>query len=158
LISVGITAFSIVLLASVVYGLRAAASPRLDAPAAAAGASAPQVSTGLDGAAVVQNSQISPQAAVTLASEFLNRADPFSVQLADYNGVQAYKITFSSGDLVYISLSGQVLGSLPAPVQMASSNSNPKERETRGGGGAGGDDHPGEDAAQAPEHEVEVGN
>jgi hypothetical protein len=155
LISVGITAFSIVLLASVVYGLRAAASPRLDPLAAASGASAAQVSTEPEGAAVVRSSQISPQAAVTLASEFLNRTDPFSVQLADYNGVQAYMVTFSSGDLVYISLSGQVLGSVPAPVLMASSNPNPKEQETRGGGR---DDHPGEDSVQAPEHEAEVGN
>jgi hypothetical protein len=64
-------------------------------------------------------------------------------------------VTFSSGDLVYISLSGQVLGSVPAPVLMASSNPNPKEQETRGGGR---DDHPGEDSVQAPEHEAEVGN
>jgi hypothetical protein len=60
--------------------------------------------------------------AAGLASEFLGRTDAYSVELAQYNGVQAYKVTFLSRDVVYVSFDGQVLGSelptvhLPAPT------------------------------------------
>ena len=65
-------------------------------------------------------------------------------------------VTFSSGDVVYISLQGQVLGSVPAGVEMASSNSGRKDWDSRGGGG--GDDGHEEDDEHESEHEGEAGD
>lgn len=154
LISAGITAFSIVLMVTVVYGLRAAAGPQVAPSTSALGAAVAQVSPHLEDNAEMLSPTVSPQAAAVVASEFLDRADATTVQLANYHAAEVYLVTFSSGDAVYISLSGQVLGSVPAPVQMASSNRNRKEREGPGGGGTGA----GGDGAGEPEHEVEAGD
>ena len=44
---------------------------------------------------------------LTLASQVINRTDLFSVEITQFDGVDAYLVTFSSGDLVYVSLDGQ---------------------------------------------------
>ena len=154
LVSAGITAFSIVLMVTVVYGLRAAAGPQSAPSTSASGAAMAQASPHLEDNAKMPSPTVSPQAAAVTASEFLDRTDAITVQLASYNGVEAYLVAFSSGDAVYISLSGQVLGAVPGPVQMASSNRDRKEREGPGGGGTGS----GGEGAKEPEHEVEAGD
>jgi hypothetical protein len=50
------------------------------------------------------------QEAALVAANFLGRTDLYSVENAIWNGVSVYKVTFSSGDIVYVSLDGQVLG------------------------------------------------
>ncbi len=156
LISVSITAFSVVLLATVVYAVRAAAKARTSPVAAISGATKLEVSPELEAAAEVASPRISPQAAVDAASEFLKRQDAFSVQLASYNGVTAYMVTFSSGDLVYVSLQGQVLGVVPAGVEMVNSNPGRHEQESRVGGGDGG--HEDGESEHESEHETEAGD
>jgi hypothetical protein len=158
LISVGVTAFSIVLMVSVVYGLRVAASSR-SAPLTAM-PSAPALATNpeLAAAAEVPMVRISPQAAVTVASGFLNRTDAYSVQLLDYNGQQAFIVTFSSGDVVYVSLGGEVLGSVPAGVEMASANKERDDRDGRGGNDEHDDDREHEEEEHEEEHESEGGD
>jgi hypothetical protein len=47
--------------------------------------------------------------AVSVAAQFMNRQDVYSVETATYNQVQAFKVTFSSGDIVYVGLDGQVI-------------------------------------------------
>ena len=128
LISAVVTAFSLVMLASVVYAYRVMAAER---PANAAVASQISGSPNVPVAVPAAPVDISPQDAAAAAAKFLDRADPFSVQLTQYNGAQSYKVTFSSGDVVYLSLSGQVLASVPAAAQIASAS-------TAGGGGGGG--------------------
>jgi hypothetical protein len=105
---------------------------------------------------------VTPEAAATLASEFLGREDAFSVQLTDYKGAPAYMVTFSSGDVVYVALDGQVLGYVPAVVQMANADPDAEDRESRNDGS--GEDHEDdshsevheEDHADEPEVEVRV--
>jgi hypothetical protein len=154
LISVAITAFSIVVLSSVVYGLRAAASSRPDPVAAVTSVLEVGLSPELAAASGFASPRISPQAAVTVASEFLGRTDAYSIQLTDYKGQPAFKVTFTSGDVVFVSVAGQVLEVIPAPVQMANAN---KHREVEGGrgGSSGGDDHEKGEDEHEEEHESE---
>jgi uncharacterized membrane protein len=67
--------------------------------------------------------QISPQDAAQIAAQYMGRTDLYSVEGATYNGADVYKVTFSSGDIVFISPAGQVLSVLAAPSQNASNNS-----------------------------------
>jgi hypothetical protein len=98
-------------------------------------------------AAPVQAQSVSPQDAAAIAAKFLSRTDLYSVELADFNGAQTYKVTFSSGHIVYVSLTGQVLAALPPqPTVVAASPSGKRHggggAEPRGGDGEheGGDD------------------
>ncbi len=93
---------------------------------------------------------LTPEEAAALAAQVIGRTDLYSVETALYNEVvSAYLVTFTSGDLVYVSLDGQILsiGKLaptyvsapPAPVN----NNNEKHKRPRptpppGGGGEGG--------------------
>ena len=76
-------------------------------------------------APVVQTtqSQISPEQAAQLAAQYWGRNDLYSVESTLVKGMDAYKVTFSSGDVVYISPVGQVLGVFAAP-KVAPQNSS----------------------------------
>jgi hypothetical protein len=75
-------------------------------------------------------SGVSPKKAAQIAANYLNQTDLYSVEIAPYNGASAYLVTFTSGDLVYVSLDGQVLFVKAAKGQIAS-----------GGGGGKGHEH-----------------
>lgn len=88
-------------------------------------------------AAVVPSQEISapvinltPEAAAALASKILGRTDLYSVEVTQFEGVDAYLVTFSSGDLVYLSLNGQALSISKLPVTVIT--------QTKRGGGGGG--------------------
>jgi uncharacterized membrane protein len=99
--------------------------------------------------ALQNNVQAAPQAAATtatpqqaaqIAAQYLNETSIYSVESLPLNGQPVYKVTFSSGDIAYVSLDGQVLG-----VQMAPSQANPSNLLASRGGEhenekAGGDD------------------
>ena len=57
----------------------------------------------------VQQSELTPEQAAQVAATFMNRQDLYSVENAFLNGEIAYKVTFSSGDIVYLSTTGSVL-------------------------------------------------
>lgn len=136
LISAAVTTFSVVLLASVVYAYQAmAASPSAtiaDSGQAAAVAQS-AVSVAADPASAPN---VSPQEAAAAAATFMNRKDALSVELTVFDGSQAYKVTFSSGDIAYVSLSGQVLATLPSPVAAVSFAPIPRPIGVHGGGHA----------------------
>jgi hypothetical protein len=52
---------------------------------------------------------VDPQTAANLAAEAINRQDVYSVETSTYEGAEAYKVVFSSGDVVYIAPDGTVL-------------------------------------------------
>src|SRR4030042_3886847 len=110
LFSVAITAFSAVLLASAIYGYRVSAKPRL-APAASMPAigpevSAPDQSTELLSVAPQLISSVTPKAAAAAAAGYLGRPELYSVELTQLKGIPAYKVTFISGDVVFLALEG----------------------------------------------------
>ncbi len=144
-ISATVTAFIMALTAGAIYAYRnsqdaavtvqqqpasqASTSLQLAAPTAAAPAApaaAPQT--------------VAPQDAASIAAKSINRTDLYSVELTTYQAVQAYKVTFSSGDIVYVGLTGQVLGSElpPAPAVLTQSGGY-----SGGGGGGGYHEHEG---------------
>jgi hypothetical protein len=59
---------------------------------------------------------ITPEAAAAVASKVLGRTDLYSVEISQFEGAEAYLVTFSSGDIVYLSLDGQVLSISKLPV------------------------------------------
>jgi hypothetical protein len=71
--------------------------------------------------AAVVPAAISAQQASQVAAQYMGRSDLYAVEDASLNGISAYKVTFSSGDVVYISQQGQVLSAVAAP----SFNTNP---------------------------------
>lgn len=89
------------------------------------------VSVPLAPAVPTQSLNISPEAAADIAGKVLGRTDMYSVEITQFEGVDAYLVTFSSGDLVYLSLDGQVLSISKLAVTVISQPSG-------GGGGNGG--------------------
>ena len=99
--------------------------------------------------------------AAAIAAKVIGRTDLYSVETTQLEGVDAFMVTFSSGDLVYIGMDGQVLLVSEIPVTTVVAQSSHRS----GGGGSGqgsdgGDDHEGEheDEYEAehedePEHE-----
>jgi hypothetical protein len=91
---------------------------------------------------------LAPEAAAALASETLGRTDLYSVELSQFEGVDAYLVTFSSGDIVYVGLDGQILSISKLPVTTVVA-------QTRGGGGGGGNNNASSEGEHEGEHEDE---
>ena len=51
---------------------------------------------------------VAPEDAAALAAQVIGRDDLYSVEVTDLDNETVFLVTFSSGDLVYISLDGQV--------------------------------------------------
>ena len=81
--------------------------------------------------APVQTANVAPEAAAAIAGKVIGRSDLYSVEVTQFEGKDAYLVTFSSGDLVYLSLDGQVLSISKLPVTVITQ---------RRPGGNGGDD------------------
>jgi hypothetical protein len=93
---------------------------------------------------VTTSSSLALEQAAQVAAQYLGRTDLYSADETVLNGMKAFLVTFSSGDVVYVSPDGQVLAYIPAavvsyqnplssqPVQPGSSYSNDD--------GGGGDD------------------
>jgi hypothetical protein len=104
--------------------------------AEAAKASAPVLAVAQPAPTVVPTAQplvVTPEQATTIAVEFLGDSNVYSVESVDYEGAPAYLVTFSSGDLVYVSPMGEVVANtkMEPVIVVASSGSN-------GGGNGGG--------------------
>jgi len=80
---------------------------------------------------------ISPEDAATIAAQYMGRSDLYSVESTSLYGNTVYKVVFSSGDIVYIGLDGQVIGVAPAQVAAP----DPSNRFGRSGGHYDDDDH-----------------
>jgi len=81
--------------------------------------------------AEVQPINLTPEEAAGLAAQVIGREDLYSVEVSDLNGETVFMVTFSSGDLVYVSLDGQILSIGKVPVETVVVNSG-------GGGNKGG--------------------
>lgn len=97
--------------------------------------------------AEVQPVDFTPEQAAALAAQVLGHDDLYSVEVNDLNGETVYMVTFTSGDLVYVSLDGQIRSVGKVQVQTVVVNSG------GGGGGGGGDDSPSQAPASGQSHE-----
>jgi hypothetical protein len=147
-IATALTTFVLAVLGAVVYAYRAPAVPgsvsaqpvnsqsvSLAAPEAAA---PPAAATA---------AMVSPQQAASLAAGYINRTDLYSVELADFNGVQTYKVVFSSGDIVYVGLDGSLVAAVPPQpaVVVSASGAGQGKGASRGQGGGEGEREGGDD-------------
>ena len=77
--------------------------------------------------------------AASLASNVIGRTDLYTAEIAPLNGVDTYLVTFSSGDIVYVSMNGQILSISKLPVTVilsAPSGGNNKNGGNNNGGGS----------------------
>ena len=91
-----------------------------------------------------QSVNITPDAATAIASKVLGRTDLYSVEVTQFEGADAYLVTFSSGDLVYLSLDGQVLSISKIKVDTVKKWSGGGNSGSRGGNTGGGQPSGGE--------------
>jgi hypothetical protein len=88
--------------------------------------------------------QISPEQAAQLAARYWGRNDLYSVESTQVNGISAYKGTFTSGDVVYISPDGSLVGVYAAP-RVAPQNSSLSFQPAQPSFQFSDDDHGGDD-------------
>jgi len=81
---------------------------------------------------------LTPDQAVTIASKLMGQTSVYSIETVTYQGNPVYMVTFSSGDIVYVSMDGKVVGSVAAQ-QNAQQNTTVNHRVVVVGGGH--DDH-----------------
>jgi hypothetical protein len=96
-------------------------------------------------APVPSQNVITPQQAADIASNALGQTSVYSVEAVSMSGQNLYKVTFSSGDIVYVTMDGQVAGSVSArqsvsPNTLASGGGHEGEHEHENEHGDGGDD------------------
>jgi hypothetical protein len=85
----------------------------------------------------VQPVNFTPDQAAALAAQVLGHDDLYSIEVTDLNDETVYMVTFSSGDLVYVSMDGQIRSIGKVQVETVVVNSG-------GGGGnrnKGGNDN-----------------
>jgi hypothetical protein len=73
--------------------------------------------------------EITPEQAAQVAANFMGDGRIYSVETGAVRGIPLYKVTFSSGAIVYVSMDGQVVGS-QAPLITSNNNVG----SSRGGG------------------------
>jgi uncharacterized membrane protein YgcG len=84
--------------------------------------------------------------AAALASNVIGRTDLYTAENAQLDGVDSYLVTFSSGDIVYVSLDGKIMSISKLPVVFIASQSS---SQAGGGGGGGGGGHNGSNASSS---------
>lgn len=152
-ISAAITAFILAITAGTVYAYKT-----LAASASSSQSQSNQTNTTTQLVASSSTSSeapdVSPQDAASVAAKFLGRTDLYSAELANYQGAQSYKITFTSGDVVYVSMKGIVVGSElpPTPVPVVITQWSGGGGGHHWSGGSGGSSEGG------AEHESESGD
>jgi hypothetical protein len=92
---------------------------------------------------------ITPEEAAQVASQVLGSDKLLSAESSNFNGVDAYLITFTNKDVAYIGLDGQVLSvqvapvvySVAAPVKKKSKNNNNKSSNNQSSSSSSGGEH-----------------
>ena len=87
-------------------------------------------------------SMITPEEAAQLAALVVGNTNLLSAESSSINGVNAYMVTFTNKDVVYVGLDGQILGVQVAPVVM---NIVQPVRVNNNNNGGGGNDENHED-------------
>jgi CBS-domain-containing membrane protein len=83
-----------------------------------------------------QATTISPEDAAAIASKYWGQSSVYTVEVVPVRGENMYQVTFSSGDVVFVDMNGQVAGAITA-TQLASLNVQ-SQSSSRGGSASGG--------------------
>lgn len=137
-ISAALTTFALVMLYSLVSAYRGIANSTVATAEPAVATIAPDP-TEVPTLAPTQT-VVTPEQAAQLAAQVLGHNDLQSAESANMNGTDAYKITFLSGDVVYVGLNGQILSVQAAPQVVTVQAAQPvaSKHKNKGGGGGGG--------------------
>jgi hypothetical protein len=79
-----------------------------------------------------QATSVTPEDAAAIASNYWGLTSVYSVEVVSVKGENMYQVTFSSGDLVFVDMNGQIAGAITA-TQLASLNVQVGSREASGG-------------------------
>jgi hypothetical protein len=118
-ISAALTTFILVVMFGVVSAYQTIVKSSAQALAAPFQPTAVQMAS-MPPAAPADVAPISPQDAAALAAQVINRTDLFSAEITQFNGVDVYLVTFSSGDLVYVGFDGRILSMAKTPLTVVS--------------------------------------
>jgi uncharacterized protein YpmB len=107
-LSVAITTFILVIVGGVFSIYRALASTGVPVAQVqpVSQAIAPEINVPI---AVPTLQQVTPEQAAAIAAEYLGQEDIYAVESAMLESVTVYRVTFSSGYIVYVGLDGQIL-------------------------------------------------
>jgi hypothetical protein len=152
-LSAAITTFILVIVAALVLKVKTIG---LVSPAASASAAPVTTSTQAptdtlqptDTATMAPTTEpfISPQEAVTIASKALGNTQIYSVDTVSRYGKDVYKVTFSSGHIVFVNPQGIILAIISpqaaylAPAPNQPSSNNPPSKNGGGDDSGGSDD------------------
>lgn len=100
-------------------------------------------------AVTAQTAQITADQAAAIAANYLGQPAVYAVNLILLGGGQVYEVMFAAGDIVYVSLDGQVVGSVPAPAISSGGGGGGKGIQQGGGGESG--EHEGEHESEGGE-------
>ncbi len=128
-ISATLTTFILAVLAGVVSANQVFANPVAEEVQVKTETEVTQVVPDQPVAVVPQQVNLTPEQAADLASQIMGDTDLFSVEVTEFNGENVYLVTFSSGDLVYMSLDGTILsiGKLDVVVVNVPADNNGKD-------------------------------
>jgi hypothetical protein len=144
-ISAVLTTFIMAMLAGVASAYQKMADTNLIAATQAQSQPvAMEIATSIPTPTEIQPVNWTPEEAAALAAQVLGHDDLFSVEIGDLNGETVYLVTFSSGDLVYVSLDGQIRSIGKVQVETVVVNS---------GGGGGGNKNKNNNSNQNHENE-----
>ncbi len=136
-ISAVLTTFALVMLFRVVSAYNSSKSVTQAAAAPTTALPAPTATDPPSAAPAPTSVTLSPTDAAQLAAQVLGNPNLLSAETSTYNGVNAYLITFTNNDVVYVSLDGKILSVQRAPVAPAVVNAAPPIQQTVGGNGGG---------------------
>lgn len=128
-VSAVLTTFAIVMLYSVVSTYRDAKSVAV----AAVQPTATIESQPTDIPATPTQAAITPEEAAQIAAQVVGHTNLLSAESSSFNGVNAYLITFTNKDVVYVGLDGQILSVQLAPVVV--NIAPPAKKNNNSGGG-----------------------
>jgi len=137
-ISAALTTFLLVILAGVMTTYQTLSSPVVeDVQAQAEVAPISQEPV----AVVPQPVNLTPDQAADLASQVMGDTELFSVEVTQFNGESVYLITFSSGNLVYMSLDGRILSIDKLDVVVVSAPANNQGNNNNGSKNRNNEEH-----------------
>jgi hypothetical protein len=133
-ISAVLTTFVMAMLAGVASAYQNAVEKTTEQAAAPQVQTQPQPQAKSISHAMSADSQftVTPEQAAGLAAQLLGREDLFSVEVTDLEGENVYLVTFSSGDLVYVGMDGQILSLGKVEVNTVVVSSGGSGRDERG--------------------------
>ena len=76
---------------------------------------------------------LAPEEAAQLAAQVVGNTNLLSAESSSFNGVDAYMITFTNNDVVYVGLDGQILAVQVAPVVVNVAPPTKQKNKNNGG-------------------------